>query len=498
MSSHENPNFIYTIEGKDQNENEDRQGGVSSSTSNSGSFGDDKIVMPIDSDVVFLDDSDDEKLLDKDQDKDQDNEEPIAKEYHGKINDDDYDYYCDSDEEDEDLETEEFKIQEKNYLKNNSHASKSPSEIIELLDSDDSDDDGDENEDEEDNDKENNNILIPMNKRPYSIFSCRKPLTSSANTSKKPKNISQTLLFDFNAHQKKTVLSQQTKAANKEERDRLRMLNNLKFYGSINSNNEDDVINSLRAPEDSIVRISPEIFQNMKPHQIEAVRFMWKNIVGSISVLKQSMNASILLDEKPGSSEQSIKTKDKDKDSKKVVASSGCVLAHCMGLGKTFSVVSFTVTLLTNPEICYGHPGKEITIFNRVLVVVPVNTLENWRIEYKKWTPAELNLQVYLINSNDNTAARFNKLKKWYEGGGVCIIGYNMFLVMAVATEAKVFNLNSPAAVSSSLLSSPSPAAAASVKDTALNLSGNKKDTYADSLFEVFYYTYNLNFICRS
>jgi hypothetical protein len=105
-----------------------------------------------------------------------------------------------------------------------------------------------------------------------------------------------------------------------------------------------------------------------------------------------------------------------------------------------------------------------------------------------------------LINSNDNTAARFNKLKKWYEGGGVCIIGYNMFLVMAVATEAKVFNINSPAAVSSSSSSPPPPppAEASSVKDTALNLSGNKKDTYADSLFEVFYYTYNLNFICRS
>ena len=455
--------------------------------------------MPIESDVVFLDDNDDKKLQDKD------NEERIAKDYHDEINDDDYDHYYDSNEEDdEDLETEEFKIQEEKYLKNNFHPRNSPSEIIELLDSDDDDDEDDDDSDEndEDNGKDDDNTFNSMSKRSFSIFTRRTPLTSSANTSKKPKKRSQGLLFDLNAHQKKTpLLSQQTKAANKEERDRLRMLNNLKFYGSNDSNNEDDVINILRAPEDSIVRISSQIFQNMKPHQIEAVRFMWKNIVGSISVLKQSMNASILpLDEKPSSSEQSTKTK----DNKKVVASSGCVLAHCMGLGKTFSVVSFTVTLLTNPKICYGLSGKEKPIFNRVLVVVPVNTLENWRIEYKKWTPAELNLQVYLINSNDNTAARFNKLKKWYEGGGVCIVGYNMFLVIAMATatatatEAKVFNLNRPAAVSSSSSSASSSssssaaaaaAAASSDKETGLNLSGNKKDSvYADSLFEVVYY----------
>ena len=51
----------------------------------------------------------------------------------------------------------------------------------------------------------------------------------------------------------------------------------------------------------------------------------------------------------------------------------GCILAHSMGLGKTFQVVSFTHTVLTQTSI------------HTILVVSPVNTIHNWQAEYSKW-----------------------------------------------------------------------------------------------------------------
>ena len=55
----------------------------------------------------------------------------------------------------------------------------------------------------------------------------------------------------------------------------------------------------------------------------------------------------------------------------------GCILAHCMGLGKTLQIITFVQTLLTN-ERCNGK-------INRVMVVCPVNTVFNWIREFKHW-----------------------------------------------------------------------------------------------------------------
>lgn len=65
--------------------------------------------------------------------------------------------------------------------------------------------------------------------------------------------------------------------------------------------------------EDQVV-VNQKMFEKLKYHQIEGIKFMW--------------NACF-----------------------KTNSSAGCVLAHCMGLGKSLQVVTLSHTVLTN-AIC--------------------------------------------------------------------------------------------------------------------------------------------------
>lgn len=88
-------------------------------------------------------------------------------------------------------------------------------------------------------------------------------------------------------------------------------------------------------------------------------------------------------------------------------------------------------------------------LIQSVLVIAPVNTLQNWANEYRQWTPADLRqcVHVTVISSSDGTSSkktsggrennlileRIKKLKKWYNTGGVLVIGYTMFLDLTTA-----------------------------------------------------------------
>ena len=165
--------------------------------------------------------------------------------------------------------------------------------------------------------------------------------------------------------------------------------------------------------------------------QQSGVRFLWSNLIVSFA------------------------------EAKKKGSGGGCILAHCMGLGKTFTTISFTLTLLSSPlitelrdptalaerveeerirdEKLYNGEISALplslintpvrSLIHKVLILAPVNTLKNWEDEYRNWTPVELqgHTNVKLIISVTPEAMRMKILRSWNTDGGVLIIGYEMF-----------------------------------------------------------------------
>jgi SNF2 family DNA or RNA helicase len=61
----------------------------------------------------------------------------------------------------------------------------------------------------------------------------------------------------------------------------------------------------------------------------------------------------------------------------------GCLLAHWMGLGKTFQVITFLQAYVT----AFG-------MSSRFLILAPVCCLRSWKAEFEKWLGAENNEKV--------------------------------------------------------------------------------------------------------
>ena len=109
---------------------------------------------------------------------------------------------------------------------------------------------------------------------------------------------------------------------------------------------------------------------------------------------------------------------------------SGCILAHCMGLGKTFQVITFVTTVL-NYHYLFG--------FKKVLVVCPLNTIRNWKVEFDKWLKniddaPEVSILTDNISSNEKRA---EVIEDWYSSSGVLIVGYTMYRILAQGNTIK-------------------------------------------------------------
>ncbi|KAL5707173.1 DNA helicase [Ranunculus cassubicifolius] len=157
------------------------------------------------------------------------------------------------------------------------------------------------------------------------------------------------------------------------------------------------IVNVVREKEEEAVRIPASISAKLKPHQIAGIRFMWENIIQCI---------------------QKVKSGDRGL---------GCILAHNMGLGKTFQVITFLYTAMR----CVDLGLKS------ALIVTPVNVLHNWRHEFMKWKPMEQKaLRIYMLD-DVSREKRLDLLKKWKVKGGVFLIGYTNFRNLSLGKYVK-------------------------------------------------------------
>lgn len=148
----------------------------------------------------------------------------------------------------------------------------------------------------------------------------------------------------------------QTKDAIEAERERRkRIAEKQKIYNdtlleqsSYMSVNGDDELNSSnrrlileldKITNEPLIEVSPKLVEQLKPHQCDGIRFLWNNVFESIDAIKNKKRYG-----------------------------NGCILAHCMGLGKTLQVISFLHTVFNY---------NEITKVKTCLVLCPINAGKN-------------------------------------------------------------------------------------------------------------------------
>nr|VZI32103.1 unnamed protein product [Spirometra erinaceieuropaei] len=100
-------------------------------------------------------------------------------------------------------------------------------------------------------------------------------------------------------------------------------------------------------PDAQPLFLSPHFTRIIKPHQVSGVRFLYDNLIESQSQFETTEGF-------------------------------GCILAHSMGLGKSVQIIAFLDVIF---RYCNARS---------VLLIVPINTLQNWQTEFELWLPSAL------------------------------------------------------------------------------------------------------------
>ncbi|KIW20389.1 hypothetical protein PV08_00964 [Exophiala spinifera] len=152
------------------------------------------------------------------------------------------------------------------------------------------------------------------------------------------------------------------------------------------------------------IHLHPHIAQRVKPHQLNGIQFMWREII------------------------------DDPKHQ-------GCILAHTMGLGKTMQVISLLVTISIcsqsdNPEV-----RSQIPVHLRkrkTLILCPATLVDNWYDELLMWTPDPNILgTIYKLDTSSS-----KMISDWARTGGLLLVSYERFRRIVVdCQKAKLANV---------------------------------------------------------
>ncbi|XP_077293963.1 uncharacterized protein LOC143916643 [Arctopsyche grandis] len=261
---------------------------------------------------------------------------------------------------------------------------------------------------------------LPDCSRPEDVVSDAECVTTSSQNSdtlpvplkRKRKNIRKVLDDSF--------LNEATKKAAKEEEERLKRLSQREgesgnvIISEGNETNEEFILDFDPATNEKI-SIHPDITKILKKHQIEGIKFIWDSCFETIKSVRENH------------------------------VGSGCILAHCMGLGKTLQMIALIHSILTS----------EVLPIKTVLICCPLSTVLNWVDEFHKWLheiKVAKKIQIYELSRFRKPFERALLLNQWKTHGGVFIVGYEMFRILANMTIDKKLAENF-----SSVLLNPGP-----------------------------------------
>ena len=153
------------------------------------------------------------------------------------------------------------------------------------------------------------------------------------------------------------------------------------------------VVNTSANPDQGIVVIPRHISLKIQSHQLDGVRFMWREVVA---------------------------------------AEQGCLLAHTMGLGKTMQVITLLVTIAqaakSEDESLRAQIPERLKS-SKTLILAPPTLIDNWFDEFLMWAPdrSESIGTVYKVGSDLKLEVRLSEIELWDEKGGVLLMGYDGF-----------------------------------------------------------------------
>ncbi|CAH1707995.1 unnamed protein product [Chironomus riparius] len=197
-------------------------------------------------------------------------------------------------------------------------------------------------------------------------------------------------------------LKEETKKAKRDENERVKKLEDkekkmTQYLTQRLSQSDviaaDELVLDYSEEKNLAVVVHETLVGKLKDHQVDGIKFMYNNCYGSVDEVKENNG-------------------------------SGCILAHCMGLGKTLQLIALLHTVTRYPEL---HT-------KRILIICPKSTIHNWVEEFRKWLNGLDNKPVVIyLEDNLRIEKRIDKLREWFESKrpSVFLINYESFRILA-------------------------------------------------------------------
>lgn len=215
----------------------------------------------------------------------------------------------------------------------------------------------------------------------------RKRVINSASESEQENDLS-----SKQKRRKRTRPINQQAAARRRQQQQERELISQRARDQHTSQTADMIINPGDIETGFDIAIDARLASRLKPHQLEGIRFMWRETVMMSEVR-------------------------------------GCLLAHTMGLGKTLQVITYVDTLghlISTSKNWLPHELRR----PHTLILCPASLVANWIQEITFWTPQNAMGRTFVPALDDNNIYRLQTMRDWKEEGGILVLSYTLFTAL--------------------------------------------------------------------